>query len=67
MSDIRCQDATGGCGKLLARCDGATLTIMCPRCGKPRTVSILALVAELQAYLAEVEAAAQASGKGFML
>ena len=67
MSDIRCQDAAGGCGKLLAKSDGATITILCPRCGRPKTVSILALVAELQAYLCEVEAAAEASGKGFML
>jgi phage FluMu protein Com len=67
VSDIRCQDAAGGCGKLLARCDGATITIVCPRCGRPKAVSILALVAELQAYLCEVEAAAEASGKGFML
>jgi len=68
VSDIRCQDSAGnGCGKLLAKCDGATITIVCPRCGRPKQVSVLALVAELQAYLCEVEAKAEASGKGFML
>lgn|GEM_PF-3377555 len=69
MSDIRCTDAQGhGCGRKLAEVAGPTLTIVCPRCGQLRQVSILELVKELSAYLAEVEtAAAKASGRGFVL
>lgn len=67
--DIRCTDSQGhGCGKLLGKVDGPALTIVCPRCGQLHRVSILALVEELTAYLAEIEAtAAKASGRGFML
>ena len=69
MSDIRCQDPAGaGCGKLLAKSNGMTVEIVCPRCGRLHRVSVLALIKELQCYLAEVEAAAGATEqKGFML
>jgi phage FluMu protein Com len=67
--DVRCQDGQGnGCGKKLAEVAGPTLTIVCPRCGRLKEVSIVVLIQELQTYLAEVEAACRvASGKGFML
>lgn len=68
-SEIRCKDDAGGCGKLLGKADGMTLTIICPRCNRPHQVPIVALVQELTAYLEQIEARAGqvAGGKGFLL
>ena len=68
--EIRCGEDDGhGCGKLLAKSNGGTVTIVCPRCGELHSVPVLTLIAELSAWLAEVEAQAAAAdgGKGFMM
>lgn len=69
-SEIRCKDSAGnGCGKLLGKVESPVLTIICPRCGKPHEVPIVALVQELVSYLEQIEARAgqAAGGKGFLL
>lgn len=62
MTDLRCQGH--GCGKKIGELTALEVQIMCPRCGRIRTIPVTELVAALVEYLQAVQTAAQAGQAG---
>lgn len=68
MADLRCLGH--GCGRKIGEYTPLEVQIMCPRCGRIRTIPVIELVAALTEYLQQVQAAAetnQAGAGGFTL
>jgi hypothetical protein len=62
MADLRCLG--NGCGRKIGETTPLEIQIMCPRCGRIRTIPVLELVAALSEYLGQVQAAAETSQAG---
>ena len=71
MKEIRCRgvDRGAACNRFLGEVDGAVIRIYCPKCQARHEIPITELIADLQGYLAELQAKVEANGggKGFML
>ena len=71
MKEIRCRGVDHGqaCNRFLGEIDGAVMRIYCPKCQTRHEIPITELIADLQAYLMELQTQVEMTrgGKGFML